>query len=100
MADEALNRVQLAASHWKPRFVANGIDVNDFERVLASTTEWKDWGPNWMRTGDMHRELGDEAARSKRMVSSPLVTPMSWPGVSGAMIRKPFAVETLNPSMA
>ena len=70
MAAEPQNRVQLAASHWKPRFVANGIDMNDFERVLSATTEWKDWGPAWLRTGDMHRELGDEAARSRRMVSA------------------------------
>src|SRR5712671_4508437 len=70
MADEALNRVQLAASHWKPRFVANGIDMNDFERVLSSTMEWKEWGPAWLRTGDVHRGLGDEAAGSKRMVSA------------------------------
>ncbi|HEX9603517.1 MAG TPA: hypothetical protein VF973_07160, partial [Myxococcales bacterium] len=70
MAAEPQNRVQIAASHWKPRFVANGIDVNDFERVVSSTTEWKDWGPAWLETGDMHRELGDEAARSGRMVSA------------------------------
>ncbi len=62
MAAEAQNRVQIAASHWKPRFVANGIDVNDFERVVSSTTEWKEWGPAWLRTGDLHRQLGDEAA--------------------------------------
>jgi hypothetical protein len=31
MAGESHNRVQIAASHWKPRFIANGIDVNDFE---------------------------------------------------------------------
>ena len=70
MAAEPQNRVQIAASHWKPRFVANGIDVNDFERVVASTTEWKEWGPAWLRTGDLHRELGDEAARSKRNVTA------------------------------
>jgi dipeptidyl aminopeptidase/acylaminoacyl peptidase len=70
MAAEPQNRVQIAASHWKPRFVANGIDVNDFERVVSGTTEWKEWGPAWLRTGDLHRELGDEAARSKRMVTA------------------------------
>ncbi|HYV65851.1 MAG TPA: alpha/beta fold hydrolase [Myxococcales bacterium] len=70
MTAELQNRVQIAASHWKPRFVANGIDMNDFERVVAGTTEWKEWGPSWLRTGDLHREIGDEAARSKRMVTA------------------------------
>jgi dipeptidyl aminopeptidase/acylaminoacyl peptidase len=70
MTAEAQNRVQIAASHWKPRFVANGIDVNDFERVVSSTADWKDWGPNWLRVGDLHRELAGEAAQKRRMVSA------------------------------
>ncbi len=70
MADEALNRVQLAVSHWKPRFVANGVDVNDFERVQAATTEWADWAPNWKAVGDMHRELADAAEAGGRIVTA------------------------------
>jgi 2,6-dihydroxypseudooxynicotine hydrolase len=64
------NKVQLAASHWRPRFVANGIDMNDFDGVLASISEWKDWGPAWLRVGDVHRDLAEEAARGRRMVSA------------------------------
>jgi 2,6-dihydroxypseudooxynicotine hydrolase len=64
------NKVQLAASHWRPRFVANGIDINDFDGVLASTTEWKDWAPAWQRVGDVHRGLAEEAAAAGRMVSA------------------------------
>lgn len=69
MASEP-NRVQLAVSHWKPRFVANGVDVNDFERVQATTTEWADWGPNWKAVGDMHRELAEEADAQGRRVTA------------------------------
>ena len=61
MASEPANLVQLAVSHWKPRFVANGVDVNDFERVQAITTAWADWAPNWKAVGDMHRGLAEEA---------------------------------------
>src|SRR5207249_656989 len=61
---EAADRVRLAAGHWKPRFVANGIDANDFDRVLSETVEWRDWAPNWMRVGDEHRAIADEAERS------------------------------------
>ncbi len=70
MSAESQNRVQLAAGHWRPRFVANGIDVNDFDRVVASTVDWKDWAPNWLRVGDMHRQLAEEADRVRRTVSA------------------------------
>ena len=70
MTTETVNRVQVAAGHWKPRFVANGIDVNDFDRVLAATTEWRDWAPNWKRVGDEHRAIGDEAERSGHVVTA------------------------------
>ena len=70
MASEPANRVQLAVSHWKPRFVANGVDVNDFERVQAATNDWNDWAPNWKAVGDEHRALGEAAAASGHMVSA------------------------------
>ena len=60
------DRVRLAASHWKPRFIANGIDVNDFESVLESVSAWADWGPAWKRIGDMHRGLAEDAERHGR----------------------------------
>ncbi len=65
-----MNRVQIAAMHWRPRFVANGIDVNDFEEVLNQTSEWADWGPNWLTMGAVHEALGDEAAARERTVSA------------------------------
>lgn len=67
---DAPNRVQLAASHWKPRFVANGIDVNDFERVMSEVRDWAEWAPAWKRIGDMHRALADEAAAARRTVTA------------------------------
>jgi 2,6-dihydroxypseudooxynicotine hydrolase len=70
MSIETQNRVQLAASHWKPRFVANGVDVNDFERALATVSEWKDWAPYWRDTGDVHRALADAAARDWHTVTA------------------------------
>src|SRR5439155_3416838 len=64
------DRVRIAASHWKPRFVANGIDANDFDRVLDETSDWRDWAPNWRRVGDEHRALADEAPRARRTVTA------------------------------
>ena len=60
------DRVRIAAAHWKPRFIANGVDVNDFEAVLAETADWKDWAPAWKHVGDMHRSLAEEAERDGR----------------------------------
>ena len=70
MATEPTNLVQLAVSHWKPRFVANGIDMNDFERVQAATTLWADWAPNWKAVGDLHRGRAEEAAGQGHLVSA------------------------------
>src|ERR1700736_6272428 len=70
MTVEATNRVQVAASHWRPRFIANGIDVNDFDATLAKTSEWKDWAPNWRDMGSVHEDLGREAEQHRRTVSA------------------------------
>jgi 2,6-dihydroxypseudooxynicotine hydrolase len=67
---ETTNRVQVAAHHWRPRFTANGIDVNDFDETVAKTTDWSDWGPNWRAVGEMHEALGLKAAGRGRMVSA------------------------------
>jgi dienelactone hydrolase len=69
-APETANRVQVAAHHWRPRFVANGIDVNDFDETVARTLEWKDWAPNWLAVGRMHEELGDQAGIRGRSLSA------------------------------
>jgi alpha-beta hydrolase superfamily lysophospholipase len=69
-AEETANRVHVAAHHWRPRFVANGIDVNDFDETVAKTLDWKDWGPNWNRVGHMHEALGEEAEQHGRTLSA------------------------------
>ncbi|HEX3506855.1 MAG TPA: alpha/beta hydrolase [Candidatus Dormibacteraeota bacterium] len=69
-AHETTNRVQVAAHHWRPRFVANGIDVNDFDDTVAKTTEWKDWAPNWKTVGEVHEAIGNEADKRGRSVSA------------------------------
>ncbi|MDQ6710113.1 MAG: alpha/beta hydrolase [Candidatus Dormibacteraeota bacterium] len=70
MTLEATNRVQVAAHHWRPRFIANGIDVNDFDETVARTTEWKDWGPNWRAVGAVHEALGREAEQRGHTLSA------------------------------
>jgi len=78
-AMETTNRVQVAAHHWRPRFTANGIDVNDFDDTVLRTTDWKDWGPNWRAVGDMHETLGREAeARGRTLSAAQAYQRASW----------------------
>jgi dienelactone hydrolase len=67
---ETTNNVQIAAHHWRPRFVANGIDVNDFDETVKKTTDWRDWAPNWKAVGEMHEALGRDAERQGRTLSA------------------------------
>src|SRR4029077_17481546 len=73
-AHEVTNRVQVAAHHWRPRFVANGIDVNDFDDTVARTIDWKDWGPSWRAVGRIHEALGTEA----RSLDPPMSDPQAF----------------------
>lgn len=63
-------RVQVAISNWAPRFVANGIDLTDFQRVTARIQAWEDWPREWSACGEMHQRLGEEAAASRQYESA------------------------------
>jgi dipeptidyl aminopeptidase/acylaminoacyl peptidase len=54
-------RVAAAIAHWGPRFVSQGVDMNDFQRVTAQLERWEDWLPAWTASGDMHAGLAREA---------------------------------------
>jgi len=67
---ETTSNVQVAAHHWRPRFIANGIDVNDFDETVKNTTDWRAWGPNWKAVGEVHEGLGRDAEQRGRTVSA------------------------------
>jgi 2,6-dihydroxypseudooxynicotine hydrolase len=54
-------RVRAAIDNWASRFVANGVDFNDFRRTTARIERWDDWLDAWVETGDEHRALAEEA---------------------------------------
>lgn len=58
-ADE---RVQAAIANWAPRFVANGVDPNDYQRVTARISSWDDWTREWSVCGAGYERMGEEAA--------------------------------------
>jgi pimeloyl-ACP methyl ester carboxylesterase len=59
-------RVAAAIAHWAPRFVANGVDMNDFQTVTGSVETWAEWLPAWSANGDTHAGLAREAEEAGR----------------------------------
>src|SRR6266571_8108413 len=53
--------VQSAIDNWAPRFIANGVDANDFQRVTNSVERWDDWCQKWSECGFMHERMGEKA---------------------------------------
>jgi dienelactone hydrolase len=58
LADE---RVQAAVEHWAPRFIANGVDYNDFARTTGSISRWGQWLDAWTATAEVHAGLARDA---------------------------------------
>ena len=58
MADE---RVQAAVRNWAARFIANGVDYNDYVRTTGSVTSWDRWLDAWTATAEVHVELAQQA---------------------------------------
>ena len=54
-------RVQAAIDNWAPRFVANGVDFNDFQRTTGRIETWDEWLDAWVEAGDEHRAGAEEA---------------------------------------
>src|SRR5207245_9831469 len=53
--------VQSAIDNCAPRFVSNGVDANDFQRVTNSIERWVDWCQKWSECGAMHEQMGERA---------------------------------------
>ncbi len=58
MAD---SKVQAAIDNWAPRFIAQGIDHNDYFRTTAKIERWDEWCREWCATGDLHQSLAAAA---------------------------------------
>ncbi|HET7637423.1 MAG TPA: alpha/beta hydrolase, partial [Ktedonobacteraceae bacterium] len=62
--------VQSAIDNWAPRFVANGVDINDFQRVTNSIERWDDWCQKWSECGAMHEQMGEQAEAQSHYISA------------------------------
>lgn len=63
-------RIQVAIENWAPRFVANGVDFNDFQRVTEPLKRWDDWCAAWSAAGAEHARLAGEAEAEGFYVSA------------------------------
>ena len=68
MARDAL--VDLVLSHNTPRYMATGVDPNDFQRIAARLERWDDWCRVWSEEGARHERQGDEARDRARNVTA------------------------------
>jgi 2,6-dihydroxypseudooxynicotine hydrolase len=50
-----------ATTHWGARFVANGVNLTDFEEVTASMASYDDWCHAWSARAAIHEQIGQEA---------------------------------------
>ncbi len=67
-------RVAVATRHWGPRFVAQGVDLNDFNRTLPRIKRWDDWCREWGLTATQY----EQAAESAEAAGHRLTAAQSW----------------------
>jgi hypothetical protein len=41
------DRLQMAISHWGPRFTTNGVTAGDFDRITGQLGQWAGWCAAW-----------------------------------------------------
>jgi pimeloyl-ACP methyl ester carboxylesterase len=58
--------VQAAIEHWAPRFIAMGVDYNDFVRTTAQIERWEQWLSAWTEMAEEHLELARAAEQAGR----------------------------------
>ncbi len=63
-------RVAVATKHWGPRFVAQGVDLNDFDRTLARIRRWDDWCREWGVTAAEYERAAEAAEGAGNRITS------------------------------
>lgn len=57
-------RVATATQHWGPRFVAQGVDMSDFQRTLARIKTWDGWCREWAVTATEYETAAEHAEQA------------------------------------
>lgn len=58
--------LEAAISNWETRVIANGVDANDYRRIVGAVQTWAEWLPAWEAHGDRLAELASEAEQLGR----------------------------------
>jgi dipeptidyl aminopeptidase/acylaminoacyl peptidase len=61
------DRVDAAVRNWAARFIANGIDYNDFVATTASIDRWDQWLDAWTATAAGHARMAEAAEEQGRI---------------------------------
>ncbi len=64
------DKVQAAVNNWAPRFIAQGVDYNDFFRTTARIEKWDEWCGEWCAAGDVHAALARQSEAKGNAVSA------------------------------
>src|SRR5262245_50985978 len=67
MPDAVLNQV---IASWKPRFVNNGVDMNDYQWTVEGLERWAQWYDAWMGLGAKHEAMAVEAAATGKTMTA------------------------------
>ena len=62
--------VQEVLDIWTARFIAGQIPLGDLTATIGRIGDWSEWGSEWMRTAEVHEELGNRAWEEGRRVSA------------------------------
>jgi dienelactone hydrolase len=63
-------RIEAAIAHWAPRFIAQGVDYNDFIRTTGRIERWADWCTEWQRTAADHEVLARAAEERRSLLAA------------------------------
>ncbi|HJU81137.1 MAG TPA: alpha/beta fold hydrolase [Acidimicrobiia bacterium] len=63
-------QVQEVLDIWAARFLHGQIELGDLTTTVGRIKGWSDWGPEWMKTGQGHEELGETAWAEGRRLSA------------------------------
>jgi 2,6-dihydroxypseudooxynicotine hydrolase len=64
------DQVALVLSHNTPRYLATGVDPNDFQRIVSRLDRWENWCRIWSEEAGRHERQGEEAAELGRSVTA------------------------------
>ena len=53
-----------------PRLIVSGVDYNDAQLLMKRMTRAEDWCPEWVRMAEEHEARGEDALRSRHLVTA------------------------------